>query len=557
MRMLTAIRKPLRASTHVVDSRNTSALRPPPTKQEMHASAIGSEHAFDFARVTAGAPSIQRKPSIGAADDAFEREADAVADRVMRMAEPSSPGTAPVAIQRKCAACEDEEKKKIQPKRADSASANTVSGAEAAVHATGTGGQSLPSTVRAYFEPRFGYDFSGVRIHADDDAARAAHAIQARAYTWGRDIVFGSGEYAPSTASGRRLLAHELTHVVQQAGSRASSSIQRAKIPYGPLTWADFKGPAPAKAPESAGVLSAFDIPGTTVSPNATKTKTKCKADGKSDFKYAATIAADPAQLDALAPYMDQDRSWVQDPIKGDGTASCAGEATQCERDFDAKPDAEKAMCERKSEECKKMLHQSRAFVYESEGESVTIDKAVDCEMKFMLRCQSIASKHRLITKGSATATTKKDCKGKFNTQCKVDFQAQKAALLRHEQGHFDITKTIADNARKSLKDKAATMSFNASACGQVAALDAVQKLYDPEDQALRDLGAAWQAQKEKAQKKYDDVTHNGTDAAQQVTWEGKIKSGLKEYDPTATPPTPGKTAPTQAPVAPTPATKP
>ncbi|MFZ0871460.1 MAG: DUF4157 domain-containing protein [Rhodanobacter sp.] len=82
-------------------------------------------------------------------------------------------------------------------------------------------GEPLSNDARSYFEPRFGYDFSKLRIHADGEAARSASGIQARAYTLGRDIVFGAGEYSPSTTEGRRLIAHELAHVVQQQGGSA------------------------------------------------------------------------------------------------------------------------------------------------------------------------------------------------------------------------------------------------------------------------------------------------------------------------------------------------
>jgi hypothetical protein len=77
-------------------------------------------------------------------------------------------------------------------------------------------GQPLDKTTRAFMEPRFGYDFSGVRVHMDAKAAESAHAVNALAYTVGRDIAFDAGQYLPHTISGRRLLAHELTHVAQQ-----------------------------------------------------------------------------------------------------------------------------------------------------------------------------------------------------------------------------------------------------------------------------------------------------------------------------------------------------
>lgn len=77
-------------------------------------------------------------------------------------------------------------------------------------------GNLLPEPMRAFFEPRFGRDFGGVRVHTDTRAAETARALNARAFTLGHDVVFGAGEYAPGTGEGRRLLAHELTHVVQQ-----------------------------------------------------------------------------------------------------------------------------------------------------------------------------------------------------------------------------------------------------------------------------------------------------------------------------------------------------
>lgn len=83
-------------------------------------------------------------------------------------------------------------------------------------------------------EPRLGHDFSGVRVHADGQAAASARSLGARAYTVGADIAFGRGEYAPETTEGRRLLAHELTHVVQQSpggGGSVSPQVQRARLP--------------------------------------------------------------------------------------------------------------------------------------------------------------------------------------------------------------------------------------------------------------------------------------------------------------------------------------
>lgn len=85
------------------------------------------------------------------------------------------------------------------------------------------GGEPLPDSAREFFEPRFGNDFSDVRIHANSNADSLNRSISARAFTTGNDIFFRSGEYNPDNSSGRELLAHELTHVIQQTGGKAQT----------------------------------------------------------------------------------------------------------------------------------------------------------------------------------------------------------------------------------------------------------------------------------------------------------------------------------------------
>ncbi len=164
------------------------------------------------------ATGIQPKLTVSVPSDPQEQEADQVADRVMRMAEPGPMGSAPAAPQRKCAECEDEEKKTIQTKRTTSEQGEGVQAVGSAMHVAGRGGQPLSEAARAFFEPRFGRDFSGVRIYTDAEAARSAEAIHSLAFTYNQDVVFGPGQFDPSSNSGRRLLAHELAHVVQQSG---------------------------------------------------------------------------------------------------------------------------------------------------------------------------------------------------------------------------------------------------------------------------------------------------------------------------------------------------
>lgn len=89
-------------------------------------------------------------------------------------------------------------------------------------------GQPLDATTRLFFEKRFAQDFSSVRVHADSKAADSANSVHARAYTVGKDIVFGPGEFSPHTDASRRLLAHELTHVVQQSAGGISGDSEAA-----------------------------------------------------------------------------------------------------------------------------------------------------------------------------------------------------------------------------------------------------------------------------------------------------------------------------------------
>lgn len=134
------------------------------------------------------------------------------------------PRCRPAVLQRKCAPCEDEASASTIRREADGGAAAAPDTAHAA-RAAQQGGAPLSASQRAFFEPRLGRDLGHVRLHTGGTAAAGAQAVQARAYTLGRDIVFGAGEYAPHTPAGQRLLAHELVHVLQQGG--APQAVQR------------------------------------------------------------------------------------------------------------------------------------------------------------------------------------------------------------------------------------------------------------------------------------------------------------------------------------------
>jgi len=116
---------------------------------------------------------------------------------------------------------------------------STTHGTGSRLTAGAGAGEPLPEAVRVDFESRFGYDFSGVRVHGDSRAACSAQRLGASAYTAGRDIVFGQGQFAPTTAAGRDLLAHELAHVIQQDRADVAPSIQRRLLVTGEKSDAD------------------------------------------------------------------------------------------------------------------------------------------------------------------------------------------------------------------------------------------------------------------------------------------------------------------------------
>lgn len=175
-------------------------------------------------------PRLQAKLTIGAPDDIYEQEANRVADTVLRM--PASQVQRACSCGGTCTDCQkDEEDRGRTIRRQASGEAMTGGAAPPEVERVlRAPGQPLPAGTRAFMEPRFGRDFSDVRIHRDALAARSAERMQAAAYTVGRDIAFAPNRFSPESASGRHLLAHELTHVVQQAGA-APAQVQRDRLP--------------------------------------------------------------------------------------------------------------------------------------------------------------------------------------------------------------------------------------------------------------------------------------------------------------------------------------
>jgi outer membrane protein OmpA-like peptidoglycan-associated protein len=174
-------------------------------------------------------PVVQARLKIGAPNDEFEREADRVADTVMRSESvtAAAPSAAPVAVRKKCAACasgqglceECAEEERLQSKEFPGVTPAAPPGLQSRIHGVRDGGSPLSKSERTFFEPRFGADFGGVRLHSGTESSALAEGLHAQAFTVGQDIFFGSGCDRAGNVANRWLLAHELTHVVQQAGS--------------------------------------------------------------------------------------------------------------------------------------------------------------------------------------------------------------------------------------------------------------------------------------------------------------------------------------------------
>ena len=151
-------------------------------------------------RVVAG---IQAKLKVGQPNDIYEQEADRVAEQVMQQKCTSPPGSL---------SCEEEEL--IQPK-----TFGISTSVQRHLNLAKGGGYPLTEQTRSFMESRFGMDFSQVKVHTDTHAVRMARALNAEAFTSGLDVYFAAGRYNPDSVQGKKLIAHELTHVIQQGGA--------------------------------------------------------------------------------------------------------------------------------------------------------------------------------------------------------------------------------------------------------------------------------------------------------------------------------------------------
>lgn len=463
-----------------------ASVRTPPTHA---ASAATHGGAFFVQRKCACGGSAPGAVRLGPSDDAYEREADLAADRAVRAVRTGPLNAVP----------------SLARVRRQNAGGSTAPGEAppAVQQALATPGRPLEPRSRGVMERAFGHDFARVRIHTDSAAAASARSVAAHAYTVGDHVVFGAGRFAPDSARGLRLLAHELAHVVQQRHVVQRESISTAEEdederrrgepalelrrfpddgdelagawpekavadcirrtnpdpvecdPARPLEWADFTGAVPRRSRFGAATFSdlrerdvnvaAFtctpDDPGLAGLPNRALQAFFVPA--RSWVKPASSQAADPAQN------------------------GCARRIAECEQHFDRQT--------------------RRGFT------SITFALGTRPDR----RCPAGA-----VPRGD-TATTRAECTTVVGADCTDRAVAESARLLEHERGHFNLACAIARKAN-------ATIAGGASAA----------TLLEPARQTFQ-----------RQQTRYDSQTNHGCRAGAQTRWEADIAAGLPDVE--------------------------
>jgi hypothetical protein len=426
---------------------------------------------------------------VGPPDDAYEREADRAADRAVRDARAGSlSAAAPLA--------------RLRRRSADGSSAPGE--APPAVRSVlATSGRPLEPRSRSVMERAFGHDFGRVRIHTDAAAAASARSVAAHAYTVGDHVVFGAGRFAPDSARGLRLLAHELAHVVQQRNVVQRESISTAEEdederrreapplelrrfpddgdelaggwpekavadcirrtapdpvecdPSRPLEWADFTGSVPRRSRFGAATFS--DLRERDVNVAAFT----CTPDDPA-------LAGLPAR--ALQAFFVPARSWVKpassqaaDPAQN----GCARRITECEQHFDRQT--------------------RRGFTRITFALGTRPDR----------RCPAGA-----VPRGD-TATTRAECTTVVGTDCTDRAVAESARLLEHERGHFNLACAIARKANAMI----------AGGTNAAAVLEPARRVF------------------QRQQTRYDNQTDHGCRPGAQARWEADIAAGLPDVE--------------------------
>jgi hypothetical protein len=444
-------------------------------------------------------------------------------------------------LQRKCACggtpgasgeCEACRKKRLQRQSANAISEGQMDAiAPSLVHEVlRSPGRPLDRETRAFMEPRFGRDFSQVRLHTDGQAATSAHEVNALAYTVGEHIVMGQRQYAPRTNEGRRLLAHELAHVIQQSGRLRRSAI---------AVEANLKvAPADDVLEREANDVAAKISEDESLPKLRQATSARLQRQLSPHRQPAIVGLADAGPKARLAD--DEKNAELLQCIKtlGPDSEECDPTRTLSWADFTGTPsvgsqfgavtsssvnpiDVPSQVCMERV--LGKTASPTRRFRAKFDsGGSWVLPSIKDASDPNKNGCPALVSECVNFFKGSGSgswalrpdghcaagvpprgdiATSAKECVTKVGADCNDMKVADSARLLKHEQNHFNISCVFAQKANAALQN------------GQ---------LERPIHKAVID-------KRTPTQTLYDNETHHGCEAAKQAAWETNIAAGLND----------------------------
>ena len=467
---------------------------------------------------------LQTKLAIGASDDPLEHEADRAAAHVMGISAPSPGSLSKISTP------------VIHRRPMQSAKSSGKSAPRAVKETLKTPGEQLSAKTRSFFEPRFGYDFSQVRIHDDPQGAASARAVGAHAYTVGNHVVFNSGRYMPDNASGKVLLAHELAHVIQQG-----QVLRRDAIVPDPevrtnneefneaLPLADFENEVTDEEQSAAGIDGVLQR-----QPADDFTDLRVPSGGWPEKDEAAAIRAqveaerecieatppDPAECEP-----SRDLTWADFTGRaprqrrfGAMTFSSLRERAINTALLRCMPDSAAAMANPPSRAIQGFFNPARSGVRARYANAS--DPAVNGCRQTITRCERyfdrLARRRRTggewwmspgrgcdasVAPRGDKATSRDECATVVASDCNDRAVAESARLLNHEQVHFDLTCAMARKANAMINS---TTNFPALLRAARTNLSRQQRLYDRQ-------------------------TNHGCIAAQQTSWETAIAAGLPD----------------------------
>jgi len=539
---------------------------------------------------------IQTKLRIGQPNDIYEQEADRIAEEIgssqwsvvnsqkeeiqrqveeeeekkreEELVQPKLETNVEHSIQRQA---EEEKEEILQTKEMQSNILEVTPDFESRIHALKGGGQPLPKSIRAFFEPRFGYDFSQVRVHTDSEGAKLAKTLSAKAFTVGQDIVFGAGQYSPQTSVGKKLLAHELTHVVQQtyapqgtyynkirgktkrktlAGSQAMISgytnrliIQLKRVYCSErttITWDDFKKKAPKGASMDASTYSNITPYKWRPQQTIIDTGKDCKIGKRTNKEFQVTLFVTFNKRPK--GYLDQIKSWAKGWVKKKGReAHCRSEILNpCKKYFNKKYKKIKKQCKTWSKKCVKAFMKRKISSYPIliDKETIEVKNKKECNAKLLTKCKEVLKKKIYykykIGPDEFKANNREECNTVLCEKCKDYYKKGSGKLLKHEQGHYNITCVMANKIKRALDAWAPKFSKEATECGKKRAIGKAKKAFNKQKpspkETLKTVFKVGIDLWKMAQAAYDLDTNHGKNEGQQKAWTKKINANLPEY---------------------------